>query len=212
MSNTLTFEQLQTLFNEITAFNAQPDKHGVTRLAYSVEDEQAHRYLADKERAMGFNVRHDRLGNLFIRLAGQQPDLPAIGTGSHLDSVPNGGAYDGVIGVLIGLYALSQFQAGQLKRSLELIVFRAEESSRFGFACMSSKVLAGCADENTWQQNKDQRGKTYFEVLNEAGYDGSQLQACQLPTDYLAAFIEVHIEQGKVLEFEQQRLGIVTGI
>src|SRR5699024_8737451 len=169
-----------------------------------------HHYLVDKARAMGLAVRQDKLGNLFIRLPGQQPQLPAVATGSHLDSVPNGGAYDGVIGVLVGLYALSQFQVGQLKRSLELIVFRAEESSRFGFACMSSKVLAGCADENTWQQTKDQTGKSYFDVLKDMGYDGSQLAACQLPTDYLSAFIEVHIEQGKVLEFEQQRLGIVT--
>lgn len=204
--------ELKTVFDNITQFRLNNHSPGVTRLAYSIEDEKAHHYLAEKARSLGLQIRQDCLGNLFFRLPGAEPTLPAVATGSHLDSVPQGGAYDGVVGVIAGLYALLQFKPKQLKRSLEVIVFRAEESSRFGFACMSSKVLTGVADPETWHKNKDSSGKNYFDVLTDQGYDVSSLTVNELSDNYLSAFIEVHIEQGKVLESQQKQIGIVTGI
>ncbi|WP_347252962.1 Zn-dependent hydrolase [Leminorella grimontii] len=212
MAQALTKQSALDLFEQITAFTLNDGSPGITRLAYSKEDEQAHRLMIEKCRELGLEVRQDAMGNVFARLPGKNPELPAVGTGSHIDSVPQGGAYDGVIGVMAGLYAISQFKPQQLKRSLELVIFRAEESSRFGFACMASKVMASQADFDKWAKNTDSQGNNIFQVLDNCGYQSQKLKECRLPTDYFSAFIETHIEQGKVLEHQQKRIGVVNGI
>lgn len=203
--------ELKSLFEKVSQFSLQGET-GITRLTYSNEDQMAHRFIMDEAKKRGFEVREDAIGNIFIRLPGSEPNLPAIGTGSHVDSVPHGGQYDGVIGVLAGFYALSQYQASELKRSLELVIFRAEESSRFGFACMGSKVITGNANVDMWQKNQDSEGKTFCQVIDECGYRSQDMATCKLPDDYFNAFIEMHIEQGKVLEVENKRIGVVSGI
>lgn len=212
MVQALTKQSALELFEQITAFSVNDSIPGITRLAYSKEDELAHNLMIDKMKEMGLQVRQDMMGNIFARLPGKNPELPAIGTGSHIDSVPQGGAFDGVIGVVAGLYAISQFKPQQLKRSLELVIFRAEESSRFGFACMASKVMAGQADFDKWAKNTDSEGNNIFQVLDNCGYQSQKLDECRLPTNYFDAFIETHIEQGKVLEHQNKRIGVVNGI
>lgn len=212
MVQALTKQSALALFKQITAFSVNDLTPGITRLAYSQEDEQAHKLIIEKMQVMGLQVRQDMMGNVFARLPGQKPELPAIGTGSHIDSVPQGGAFDGVIGVIAGLYAISQFKPQQLKRSLELVIFRAEESSRFGFACMASKVMSGQADLAKWAKNFDSEGNNIQQVMDNCGYQSAKLSECLLSTNYLDGFIEVHIEQGKVLEHQQKRIGVVNGI
>ncbi|AWH87176.1 Zn-dependent hydrolase [Limnobaculum parvum] len=212
MVQALTKQSALDLFEQITTFSVNDSTPGITRLAYSKEDEQAHKLMMDKIQQMGLQVRQDSMGNIFARLPGKNPELPAIGTGSHIDSVPQGGAYDGVIGVIAGLYAISQFKPQQLKRSLELVIFRAEESSRFGFACMASKVMSGQADVDKWAKNTDSEGNNIFQVLDNCGYQSQKLDECRLPANYFDAFIETHIEQGKVLEHQHKRIGVVNGI
>ncbi|RKS85170.1 N-carbamoyl-L-amino-acid hydrolase [Orbus hercynius] len=214
MSAKLTLSQLNALFDHLSTFSTSNHEKGTTRLAYSQVDEQAHEYLITKMKTLGLTVRQDAAGNVFARLAGFEPQLPAVGTGSHIDTVPLGGNYDGVAGVLSGIYALSQFEPGQLKRSLEVVIFRAEESSRFGFSCIGSKILAGQVDAESWRKNKDSSNEDIFQVLDRTRYSSEAVlnQQCELANDYFAAFVELHIEQGKCLEAANKQIGIVTGI
>lgn len=200
------------LLAELRDFSAPQGKDGVTRLAFSQEDEAAHRFLADKMASFGLEVTRDGIGTLFARLPGYDRSLPAIGTGSHLDSVPQGGAYDGTLGVVGGLYALLQHRPGDLKRDLELVVFRAEESSRFGYSCMGSKLLTGHDNRTAWQQSTDDQGMTIYQALAACGYCADTLPACRLDPARYAAFIELHIEQGRQLETQQKPIGVVEGI
>lgn len=212
MTTAITEKQLYSIFEDLKRFTDNKNDAGVTRLAYSEQDRLAHQFAISQAKALGLEVRQDAIGNVFARLPGSSPELPAIGSGSHLDTVPNGGAYDGAVGVLAALYALSQFKPGQLKRSLELVIFRAEESSRFGFACMGSKVMTGMADLIKWNKNTDTTGKTFFQALAECGYCNDDILSCILPVNYFDAFVELHIEQGKVLESNGKRIGVVSGI
>ena len=208
----MTKEDFARLLELLKTYSKNTESGGITRLAYSREDEQAHGYLIDLMATHGLKIRQDAMGNVFARLPGSNPSLPAIGTGSHLDTVPEGGPYDGVLGVIAGLYALLQFKPGELQRDLEVIVFRAEESSRFGLSCIGSKILAGYVDHDKWQQNKDDSGLTLFDGMDKAGYNSQALDSCRLPSDYLDAFVEVHIEQGRCLERAEKSIGIVYGI
>lgn len=105
-----------------------------------------------------------------------------------------------------------QFEPGELKRDLKLVIFRAEESSRFGFSCIGSKVLTGHIDRTAWMKNTDDQGLTVFQALSAAGYAENDLAACELAPARYDAFIELHIEQGRRLENEGKTLGIVEGI
>ena len=207
-----SIQDMESLFEKLKTFCASPKSKGITRLAYTEEDQSAHNYMIKIMKEAGFSVRQDAVGNVFCRLSGKRCDLPAVGTGSHLDTVPDGGAYDGALGVFAGFYALTQFKPEQLTRDLELIIFRAEESSRFGFSCIGSKVLLGAVDRNKWALNHDDGGDNFFEVLDKNGYQSSEIENCELPDDYFSAFVELHIEQGKRLEFEEKTIGIVNGI
>lgn len=200
------------LLAELRGFSSTQGPQGVTRLAFSAEDEAAHRFLADRMASQGLTVRRDGIGTLFARLPGYDPSLPAIGTGSHLDSVPQGGAYDGTLGVIGGLFALLQHRPGELKRDLELVVFRAEESSRFGYSCIGSKILTGHGDRDAWTHSTDDGGMTIFQALDACGYDASALASCELDPARYAAFVELHIEQGRQLETQRKQIGVVEGI
>lgn len=214
MSNKLTKNELIELFEEIRCFSECCAENGTTRLAYSETDEKAHNLLVEKMKRYGFDIRRDLIGNVFARLPGKDPSLPVIGTGSHIDTVPQGGNFDGVVGVLCGLYALTQFKAGELKRGLELVIFRAEESSRFGFSCIGSKALTGKINVDKWLQNKDKQGLTVFDAIKQTGYSDGNItnENSEIANDYFHSFIEVHIEQGKRLEAENEKIGIVHGI
>ncbi len=205
------FQEMQDLFEKLQTYNKDKNS-GITRLAYGEEDESAHRFLIEMMEDSGLTVRQDAVGNVFARLAGKEPHLPAVGTGSHIDTVPQGGAYDGALGVIAGFYALMQFRPKQLKRDLELVIFRAEESSRFGFSCAGSKVLSGSADIKKWQQNLDDSGLNILQAIDEAGYSSEDIPESELPEDYFSAFVELHIEQGRCLENEKKQIGIVNGI
>lgn len=206
-----SINDMKTLIETMQIYKKDNHDKGITRIAYSEEDEAAHLYLASVMKEAGLEVYRDGIGTLYARLPGQDRTLPAVGTGSHLDTVPQG-AYDGALGVIAGFYALMQYKPQQLKRDLELIVFRAEESSRFGFSCIGSKVLTGKIDRTRWEQNRDDEGNNFFDVLKSLGYQHENLDQCLLKSDRYSAFVELHIEQGKRLENDQKTIGIVNGI
>lgn len=188
-------------------------ERGYRRLAFGDADWAARAFVADRMREAGLEVRSDPCGNLIGRLPGRDPQAPAVATGSHVDTVPEGGNYDGVVGTVGGLAAVMRLQArGPLTHPLEFILFMSEESSRFGFATMGSKAMAGLANLAAWARATDPDGQDLPGVFAERGLDAGGLAGAVRGRGALKAFVELHIEQGPVLEQAGLQIGVVEGI
>jgi ureidoglycolate amidohydrolase len=186
---------------------------GISRLVFAEADQKARVWLKAQCRAAGLAVREDPVGNMFARWTGARPELAAIGTGSHIDAIPHSGKFDGTVGVLGGLEAIRALQHSGFapQRSIELLLFTAEEPTRFGLGCLGSRMLSGDLDPSADTQLKDSEGNTLAQLRAAAGFDGS-LDQVRLADGYYAAFVELHIEQGPQLEKEGLTAGIVTSI
>ena len=188
-------------------------ENGITRLALSDEDLQARKYITGLMQEAGMALRTDSIGNIIGSLPGSDTAASPVMAGSHLDSVPEGGRYDGVLGVVAGLAAIRRLkEQGKTRRPLELIVFTAEESSRFGFATMGSKAMAGVADLRSWAKAKDSKGVTFMEALAAAGFEPEKIETASRAGESIYAFLELHIEQGPVLEDEGLAIGVVEAV
>lgn len=188
-------------------------ERGFNRLVFSDADWAACDHFAALMRQAGLAVRTDAWGNLIGRLDGTEPSAPAVATGSHLDTVPEGGNYDGGVGSVAGLGALMRLKArGRFRHPLELIVFRGEESSRFGIHTMGSKAMSGMATVDAWQRLTDQTGIPLAQVLAGRGLDLARLPEAVRRPGELKAFVEVHIEQCFVLEQAGIPIGVVEAI
>jgi N-carbamoyl-L-amino-acid hydrolase len=185
----------------------------VTRVVFTPTDLKARAWIKSQFQKAGLHVREDAVGNTFARWEGSQPDLPAVGTGSHIDAIPNAGRYDGTVGVLGGLEAIRVLQEAnfQPRRSIELLLFTSEEPTRFGIGCLGSRLLSGSLKMEAAQALRDREGRSIEEVRAAAGFRGT-LDEVALNAGYYCAFVELHIEQGPVLEREKIALGIVTDI
>ena len=145
---------------------------GFTRLAYSEADWEAKRLIMDAMTEMGMQVRMDAAGNIIGRLDGSDPTAPVVAAGSHVDTVPEGGNYDGSVGVIGALCAVQRLQArGATRNPLEVWVFAGHESSRFGFAHLGSRSICGMADPEKWAKMQDPTGNTVSQVLAARGLD-----------------------------------------
>jgi len=188
-------------------------ERGFNRLVFSDADWAACDFFADLMRDAGLAVRTDAWGNLIGRLDGTEPGAPSVATGSHLDTVPEGGNYDGGVGSVAGLGALMRLKArGPFRHPLELIVFRGEESSRFGIHTMGSKAMSGIASPEAWRDVTDQSGAPLAQVLAARGLDLARLAEAVRRPGELKAFVEVHIEQCFVLEQAGIPIGVVEAI
>ena len=185
----------------------------VTRVVFTPPDLSARAWLRKRCEAAGLAVRQDAIGNTFFRWPGSDPNAPAVGTGSHIDAIPNAGKYDGVVGVLGGLEAIRSLQAAGFrpKHSIELLVFTAEEPTRFGIGCLGSRMLSGSLSAAAAQNLRDKDELSLDDIRRAAGIIGD-LEAVKLPLSHYKAFVELHIEQGPILERERVQLGIVTDI
>jgi len=185
----------------------------VTRVLFSAADQRGREYVRRAARDAGLTIREDAVGNIFCRWIGSEPDLPAIGSGSHTDAIPNAGRYDGVVGVLGAFEALAALRRAGFKprRSLEVVMFTAEEPTRFGLGCLGSRLMAGSISVAKAQTLRDKEGRSLDELRAAAGYSGS-LESVRLPTGYYHSFVELHIEQGPILEAKQIPIGIVEHI
>jgi N-carbamoyl-L-amino-acid hydrolase len=185
----------------------------VTRVVFGSADLRARAYVEGLAREAGLSVRRDAVGNTFFRWEGSEPEAAAVATGSHIDAIPNAGMYDGTVGVLGGIAALRALKAAGFapKRPIEVILFTSEEPTRFGIGCLGSRMMAGVL--NAWDAVKlrdaDGRG---LEALREAAGFTGELGEVQLQPGVYANFVELHIEQGPVLEAEGERIGVVTAI
>jgi N-carbamoyl-L-amino-acid hydrolase len=189
------------------------DPPGTSRLVFAGADQNARAWLKSLWRDAGLAVREDAVGNMFARWLGTRPELAAIGTGSHIDAIPHSGKFDGTVGVLGGLEAIRALQQSgfQPQRSIELLLFTAEEPTRFGLGCLGSRMLGGSLNSAADANLKDSEGRTLAELRAAAGFHGS-LDEVRLPDGYYAGFVELHIEQGPLLEREKLAVGIVTSI
>ena len=188
------------------------DPPAITRVVFTPADLKARAWLKAKCEEAGLSVRHDAIGNTFARWDGAENGA-AVGTGSHIDAIPNAGKYDGVVGVLGGLEAIRALKrAGFRPRySLELLLFTSEEPTRFGIGCLGSRLLAGTLSADAARKLADKDGQPLDDVRQKAGFTG-RLDEVKLPQNYYRAFVELHIEQGPLLERERIPLGVVTNI
>jgi N-carbamoyl-L-amino-acid hydrolase len=185
----------------------------VTRVVYTAADMAARAFIKERCHEAGLSVREDAIGNTFARWEGQEPDLAPIGTGSHIDAIPFSGRFDGTVGVIGGLAAIRALRRSgyQPVRSIELLIFTSEEPTRFGIGCLGSRALARSMSPEALFALKDADGRTFDEIRLEAGFRG-ELASVRLHSGYYAAFVELHIEQGPLLERARVPIGIVTAI
>jgi N-carbamoyl-L-amino-acid hydrolase len=185
----------------------------VTRVLFSDADLRGRDYVAGLCQNAGLLLHVDAVGNMFARWEGSAPEAPAVATGSHIDAIPNAGKFDGVVGVLGGLAAIEALrEAGfQPMRSIELVVFTAEEPTRFGIGCLGSRMLAGVIPLDKVCALRDAEGQSLEDLRRRADLT-DPLETVALPKNHYAAFVELHIEQGPLLEQEHIPIGVVQAI
>ena len=205
-------ERLWRRHMEMARIGAIPG-NGVNRAAFSAEDIAARRLLVSWARARNFEVSMDAIGNLFVRRAGTEPDAPPVMSGSHMDSQPRGGRFDGIYGVLAALEALEAIDAAGLKtkRPIELVAWSNEEGGRFVPCTMGSAVYTGARSMATFLDATDNDGIVLRDALAQtlAALPDAAPRELNAPA---AAYIEAHIEQGPLLELNEKSIGVVTGI
>ncbi|MFP3392670.1 allantoate amidohydrolase [Brevibacillus sp. SIMBA_040] len=186
---------------------------GVTRLSFTKESEMAYELVSQWMREAGMTVRRDELGNLIGRYEGTQPDAPALLIGSHLDSVVEAGKYDGILGVISGIEVVQTLHEHQFRPHypIEVIGFCDEEGTRFHTTLLGSKAVSGDLREEDLQA-KDEQGITVAAAMQELGLEPSFYRLAARDPGTVLGYIELHIEQGPVLEQEMQACGAVSGI
>jgi N-carbamoyl-L-amino-acid hydrolase len=184
-----------------------------TRRSFTPLFLEGRQWLQEEFRAAGLEPRIDEGGNLLARMEGSEQGLKPIVIGSHSDTVPSGGRYDGMLGLLAALEVAQSLRERdqRLRHPLEVVDFLAEEPSEFGISCVGSRALAGTLSEDMLDLTRPD-GTTLREALRYVGGDPDRLEEARRGPDSIAAYVEVHIEQGRVLENEGTKIGVVTDI
>ncbi len=205
--DTKRFEETFRQYSEI----GQTENNGLHRLALSPEDKEVRDLLVSDLEGLGLDVRIDELGNIFARRKGTDPDAAPVLIGSHLDSQPFGGRFDGQLGVLTALETLRTFddEGVEHRRPIEIVNWTNEEGSRFKPALMGSGTFVGEFDVEDVLARTDAKGVTVEEALEEIGYRGNE--PCE-PCEEYHSYLELHIEQGPKLEEDDISVGIVEGV
>lgn len=205
-------EKLTREIEELAQFSdAEPP--AVTRVVFTEQDLRARAWLKTRCAEAGLAIREDAVGNTFFQWKGAHPEMPAVATGSHIDAIPHAGKFDGVVGVLGGLEAIRALQRAGFRpeRSIELIQFTAEEPTRFGVGCIGSRLLSGTLGAGADDRLRGSDDQTLRVVRNHAGFAGD-LSSVRLSQGHYSVFVELHIEQGPILERESISIGVVTNI
>jgi N-carbamoyl-L-amino-acid hydrolase len=202
----------ERLWNELmeTAAIGGTAKGGICRLTLTDLDRQVRDWFRQRTEALGCTVTVDDMGTMFARRPGTRAGVPPIAMGSHLDTQPTGGKFDGVLGVLAAVEALrTMVEAGyETYAPIEVVNWTNEEGSRFAPALIASGVFAGVFDPAWARGQKDRAGVTFDEALQVIGYRGPE----RCGDHPLSAFFELHIEQGPLLEADDKEIGIITGV
>lgn len=201
-------DRLWDALMELAKIGATP-KGGNCRLALTELDGQGRDLLCRWMKEIGMTIKVDQVGNIFGRRAGLNPDLPPIATGSHIDTQPTGGKFDGCFGVLAGLEVMRTLHDNNIttEAPLELIIWTNEEGTRFVPVMMGSGAYCKVFPVETALNAVDLDGKSVRDELKNIGYDGDY----PVPGHPLGAYLEAHIEQGPILEAQDNVIGVVTG-
>lgn len=212
MQVTIDEVNLQAHIDQLATYS-EVEPPAVTRILFTQQDMQARGFIRQLMKELDLQVDEDAVGNIFGRWTGSKPYLPPVATGSHIDAIPYSGRFDGTVGVLGALEAIRALKAEGFEptRSIEVIMFTAEEPTRFGVGCLGSRALAGQLTPDDMLALRDDKDKAFDVVRTEAGYD-APLASVQLEEGAYHAFIELHIEQGPRLEQSGNSIGIVTAI
>ena len=187
---------------------------GWTRLSWTEEDRQAREVVTSFMREAGMTVRTDAAGNLIGRLEGQGVGETPVAVGSHIDTVVNGGMFDGAMGVILGLEVAQVLhdENVEMKRPLEVIIFADEEGARFGAGLIGSRAMAGSLNPSELYAYRDSDGVSIAEAMREFGLDPDRVSEARVEPGSYRAYLEAHVEQGKVLEDADLPVGLVTAI
>ena len=206
-------DRLQRQIEDLAAISEAPPPV-VTRVLFSEADLQGRAFVKNLCQQISLSLREDAVGNLFARWVGKDTALAPLATGSHIDAIPNAGRYDGVVGVLGALEAVRALKASgfEPRRSIEIIVFTAEEPTRFGIGCLGSRLMSGALslEKAAALRDRDGHGLDYWR--KQAGLDKGSLSSVKLAPNAYAGFVELHIEQGPLLEREDVSIGVVEKI
>lgn len=204
--------RLQREIDELALISENPPP-GVTRILFSEADLRGRAFVKNLCREAGLILREDAVGNIFARWEGSEKTLPSVATGSHIDAIPNAGKFDGVVGVLGAIEAVRALKKSgfQPKCSIELIIFTSEEPTRFGIGCLGSRLLGGVLSPKKAASLRDRDGNN-LEFWRKRGGCKGKLDLVKLPKNSYSAFVELHIEQGPILEKEKNSIGVVEKI
>ena len=205
------FEQIERMVEWLSCFG-RSERDGVTRLLYSKEWQKAQQGIKGYMEGIGLQTYYDDVGNLFGRLSGTIEDESVILTGSHIDTVRDGGKYDGAYGIIAGVIALQYLYEnyGLPKKTLEVVSLCEEEGSRFPLTYWGSSNITGIKKREDMKSVKDSEGISFVKAMNDAGFGLGQHSPPKRSD--IECFIEMHIEQGIVLEKEAKTIGIVSHI
>lgn len=211
--NGVSGERLASRIASLSEIGLTSD-NGSHRIGFSREEKAAKDLVKEWMTEAGLTVTQDGAGNVFGRIDGKNPNLPALLSGSHVDSVPNGGHFDGPLGVLAALEVASAWkQTGFVpERPFEVVIFSDEEGSRFNGGFSGSQSMIGEATREEYLPKKDINGDSFTKVLEDIGLSVDDFFNSKRDLSELEAFVEIHIEQGKRLERKGVPVGIVTGI
>ena len=190
------------------------NRGGVTRLVFSIKELRSRQVLIHLMRQAGLKIHIDGIGNIFGRFDDGNAKAPAVLSGSHLDTVIHGGKYDGPVGVIGALEAVRTISENKISigSPLEVICFIGEESSRFGFSTLGSSLVAGEVHPRDLANAVDAQGTKLIDVLKGLGIASRQMHAIRRDPRTVKAYLELHIEQGPILEAIGKRIGLVTSI
>lgn len=204
--------RLQREIDELATYSSTPGP-GVTRILFTPTDLDGRRYVKRLMSDAGLSIHDDPAGNIIGRWQGSAGDHDRVGTGSHCDAIPHAGRYDGTVGVLGGIAAVRALRATGFvpRRSIDIIMFTSEEPTRFGIGCSGSRLLSGTMTPLQVAQLVDEQGISFDQARQIAGCEGRLDDVPLSPGEY-GCFVELHVEQGPVLEREALQIGVVTAI
>ena len=190
------------------------DHGSVTRLVFSIKELRSRQFLIHQMRQIGLQIHIDRIGNIFGRLDSHNAKAPALLVGSHLDTVLHGGKFDGTMGVIAALEAARTLKEQKivLQSPVEVVCFVGEESSRFGYSTLGSSLVAGEVHAKDLAYAADAQGNKLADILASMGIYRNNLRSMRRDPSTVKAYLELHIEQGPILEAKKKPIGIVTSI
>ncbi|WP_328917835.1 MULTISPECIES: allantoate amidohydrolase [unclassified Streptomyces] len=201
------------MWRDLAAIGRHPGSGGYRRYAWTAQDRDCRAWFRDQASVRGLSYETDRNGNQWAWL-GDPGQGDAVVTGSHLDSVPDGGAFDGPLGVVSAFAALDELRArgARPRRPLAVVNFGDEEGARFGLACVGSRLTAGQLDPARARELRGADGVTLAEAMETAGHDPEAIGPDPERLARISAFVELHVEQGRALDLQDRAVGVASSI